>query len=261
MKGKEQRLQLIELLIFFILASLFFFIFNTQMWIFGIFISIGLVWLVYKTPNRKLCLITGLMGALIGNFTEAWGCPARIWNWTQPCVSIWMIFDPIYGYPIEVVIAYFAAGFWVGKVTVIFFEPQLKEMIDFYKNKGYKDNINIRVAIAIIIDIIGIVLLIFEPMYVQAMLLIMVGTNIFLTLPKEAMLLVAPFAVFMGAAGFFFENFATGIIPGFSVWQYDLSLYNSLNFPDPVIGVAPISAFIAYMGTGFILFSSAFALN
>ncbi|MHA1291535.1 MAG: hypothetical protein ACTSQJ_02575 [Promethearchaeota archaeon] len=104
-------------------------------------------------------------------------------------------------------------------------------------------------------------IVIIEPIYIQSMILLIVGTNVFLTLPKKVMGIVLPFAIFMGAIGFFFENFATGIIPGFSVWEYNVSKYEFLNIPNPIIGVAPISAFIAYTGCGFLLFSLAFALN
>jgi len=259
--GKEQKLQFIEIVLFLSLTTLLFYILGTNMMLFGVFVYVGLAWLIYKTPNRKLCFITGIMGGMIGFFTEFWGCSNQIWNWTEPCITIWMIFGHKYGFPIEVVIAYFASGFWMSKVTLILFEPQLQETIEFFDNKEYNDTITARVIVALIIDAIGLTILIIEPMYIQSMLLIMVGTNIFLTLPKNAMVIVAPFAVFMGAMGFFFENFATGIIPGFSVWVYDISLYDNLNIPNPVIGVAPISAFFAYMGTGFVLFSSSFVLN
>jgi len=260
-KGKEQKLQILELFLYLSLATLFFYIFNTNMLMFGVFVYIGLAWLVYKTPNRKLCLITGIIGGTIGFLTEAWGCPNLIWNWTEPQISLWYVYGKPDGFPIEVVIAYFASGFWIGKVTLILFEPQVEETIQFYEEKGYQDTLKLRILIAIIIDVIGLTILLIEPMYIQSMLLIMVGTNIFLTLPKKIMGVVLPFAIFMGLIGFFFENFATGIIPGFSVWEYDLTLYASLKIPNPIIGVAPISAFFAYTGCGFVLFSLAFALN
>ncbi len=260
-KGKEQKMQLLELVLFLSLATLFFYVFNTNMLMFGMSVYIGLGWLIYKTPNRKLSLITGLIGGFIGFCTEWWGCPNLLWNWTEPQISLWYLFGQPYGFPIEVVIAYFASGFWIGKVVLILFEPQVEEIIQFYDNKEYSDTLIPRIVIAIITAVICLTVLFIEIMYIQSMLLLMVGTLIFLTLPKRVMGLVLPFAIVMGGIGFFFENFATGIIPGFSVWEYDLSLYENLNIPIPVVGVAPISAFIAYMGTGFILFGSAFALN
>jgi len=201
------------------------------------------------------------MGGFIGNFTEAWGCPSRVWNWTETCYSIWMVFDPVYGYPIEIVIAYFAAGFWIGKVACVLFEPQIEETLDFYQNKGYKEKMNVKLAIAIIIDVVGTTILLIEPLYTQPMLLTMVGTNIFLTLPKETMMVVLPFAFVTGCAGFFFENFACGIIPGFSVWVYDPNAFVNAKIPIYMIGVAPHIAFIAYAGTGLVLFGSVFAFN
>jgi len=260
-KGKEQRMQWLEIILYLSLATLFFRIFANNMVMFGVFVYIGVAWLIYKTPNRKLCLVTGIIGGTIGFCTEWWGCPNLLWHWTEPCITIWMVFGQPNGFPIEVVIAYFSAGFWIGKVTLILFEPQVDEIVDFYENKGYSDTLKIRLIIAIIIDVVCITVLSIEIMYIQSMLLLAIGSNIFLTLPKKIMGLVLPFALFMGLIGFFFENFATGIIPGFSVWVYDVSLYENLAIPNPVIGVAPISAFFAYTGCGLIIFSSAFALN
>lgn len=260
-KGKEQRKQFLEIVLFLSLASLFFFIFKNNMLMFGIPVYIGLAWLLYKSPNRKLSLATGVIGGSIGFFTEWWGCPNLLWNWTEPCITLWMVFGQPTGFPIEVVIAYFASGVWIGKITLILFGPQVEEVIQFFENKEYKASLKPRWVVAVIIDAICLTVLIIEPMWIQSMLLTLVGTNIFLMLPKKEMGLVLPFAVLMGGVGFFFENFATGIIPGFSVWVYDLTLYSTLNTPILVIGVAPISAFIAYMGAGFILFSSAFVLN
>lgn len=260
-KGKDQKLQLFELVLFLSFASIFFYVFNTNMLMFGVPVYIGLAWLFYKTPNRKLSLMTGAVGGTIGFLTEAWGCLSKLWNWTKPQISLYYFFGYPYGFPIEVVIAYFAAGVWIGKVTLILFAPQVKETVEFYKNKGYSETMKERILIALIIDIVGPVVFIIEPMYVQSMLLIIAGSNIFLSLPKRVIGVVGPFAIFMGAVGFFFENFATGIFPGFTVWKYDLTLYKNLRIPNPIFGVAPFSAFIAYTGAGLVLFSLSFALN
>lgn len=258
---REQKLQLLEIALFLSLATIFFYVFNTNMLMFGIFVYLGLAWLIYKTPNRKLSLLTGILGGFIGFCTEWWGCPNQLWNWTEPQISLLYLFGKPYGFPVEVVVAYFSAGFWIGKITLILFDPQVRDTIDFYDSQEFNESIKWRVILAMIITAMGITIIILEIMWIQAMLLLSIGCSLFLLLPKRVMGIVAPFAMFMGAVGFFFENFATGIIPGFSVWQYDVSLYDNLVIPDPVIGVAPISAFVAYMGTGLILFSSSFILN
>ena len=108
---------------------------------------------------------------------------------------------------------------------------------------------------------VAITIIIIEPIYIQSMLLISCGVNLFIWLPKQTKELVLPMAIFMGFVGFFFENFATGIIPTFSVWEYNIEAHSNLNIPDPLVGVAPISALIAYTGTGLILFSLTFILN
>ncbi len=260
-KGKDQKLQLIELVLFLSLASAFFYIFQTNMLMFGVFVYIGLAWLLYRTPNKKLSLITGVVGGFIGFCTEWWGCPNKLWTWTEPQISLYYFFGHPYGFPVEVVIAYFAAGLWIGKITLVLFEPQAKETIQFYENKEYNATKNLRITIALIVFIVSTTVFIIEPMYIQSMLLMAVGTAVFLTLPKRVMGIIGPFAILMGAIGFFFENFATGILPNFSVWEYDLSLYENLRIPNPIIGVAPFSAFIAYAGAGLILFGLSFFLN
>ncbi|MHA1149436.1 MAG: hypothetical protein ACTSR8_14460 [Promethearchaeota archaeon] len=259
--SKEQKLQLLELVLFISCATFFFWYFNTNMLMFGVFVYIGLGWLIYKTPNRKLSLITGIIGGLIGFLTEAWGCSTHLWNWTEPIITLWMILGHYNGFPVEVVIAYFASGFWIGKVSLILFEPQHKKTLKFWANKDYNEKKNLRLGIGILLYVTAITVIIIEPVYIQSMLLISTGVNLFLWLPKQTKELVLPMSIFMGLIGFFFENFATGIIPSFSVWEYNIAAHNNLNIPDPIVGVAPISALIAYTGTGLILFSLTFILN
>lgn len=259
--GKEQKLQIFELNLFLGCATFFFWYFNTNMLMFGVFVYIGLGWLIFKTPNRMLSFLSGIFGGAIGFLTEAWGCPNHLWNWTEPIITLWMIFGHYKGFPVEIVIAYFAAGFWIGKVSLILFEPQHAETLEFFVNKGYLEQKNLKLGLILLLYSISIIIILMEPIYIQSLILISTGLTLFLWLPKQTKKLVWPMAIFMGFVGFFFENFATGIIPSFSVWEYNLDVHNNLVIPNPIVGVAPISALIAYTGTGFILFSLTFILN
>ncbi len=258
---KEQKRQMLELVVFLSIASVAFYTFKTNMTLFGIFVYVGLAWLFVTTPSRKISLMTGIVGGAVGFFTEFWGCTAHLWNWELPITTIWMIFGDTNGFPIEVVIAYFAAGFWIAKTAHVLFKPSTDYTIKYYEVNRLQDTFKVRTILAIVLPIPEIVILLVEPMWIQAMALTAVGIVIICFLPKEALKWVIPIGVFMGGVGFFFENFATG---GFgvdwAVWRYDISLYTTLRVPDPVIGVAPISAFFAYMGVGLVLFGLTFLL-
>ncbi len=258
---KEQKRQMLELVVFLSIASVAFYTFKTNMALFGIFVYVGLAWLFITTPSRKISLIAGIVGGAVGFFTEFWGCTAHLWNWELPITTIWMIFGDTNGFPIEVVIAYFAAGFWIAKTAHVLFKPSTDYTIKFYEVNRLQDTFKVRSILVIVLPIPEIVILLVEPMWIQAMALTAVGIVIICFLPKEALKWVISIGVFMGGVGFFFENFATG---GFgadwAVWRYDISIYATLRVPDPVIGVAPISAFFAYMGVGLVLFGLSFLL-
>ncbi len=256
---KEQKRQMLELVLFLSIASVAFYAFKTNMALFGIFVYVGLAWLFVTTPSRKISLITGMVGGVVGFFTEFWGCSATVWNWELPITTLWMIFGDAKGFPIEVVIAYFAAGVWIAKTAHVLFKPSTDYTVKFYEASGLQDTLKVRAILAIVLPIPEIAILLIEPMWTQAMTLTAFGIIIVCFLPKEALKWVIPIGIFMGGVGFFFENFATG---GFgadwAVWRYDLSLYATLRVPNPVVGVAPISAFFAYMGVGLVLFGLSF---
>ncbi len=258
---KAQKRQMLELVIFLSMASLAFYIFRTNMALFGIFVYVGLAWLFVTTPSRKISLITGVVGGAVGFFTEFWGCTQHVWNWKLPITTLWMLFGDANGFPIEVVIAYFAAGFWIAKTAHVLFKPSTDYTVKFYEAEGLQDTLKVRKILAILLPIPEIVILLIEPMWMQSMILTAVGIVIMCFLPAEALKWVLPIGIFMGGVGFFFENFATGGLGlGVEVWKYDVTLYATLRIPDPVVGVAPISAFFAYMGVGLVLFGLSFLL-
>ena len=89
----------------------------------------------------------------------------------------------------------------------------------------------------------------------------MLGLNVLAFLPRSALVVSGSFALVVGFVGFFFENFATGFFSSFAVWRYNLEGLADLAIPNPIIGVAPLTALIAYLGVGSLLFGLSFLLN
>ncbi|MHA1791163.1 MAG: hypothetical protein ACTSVI_00880 [Promethearchaeota archaeon] len=259
--NRKKKIQLVEISIFLSLAAMCFYIFNTNMLMFGIFIYAGFAWIFFTTKEKKIPALIGILGGTIGAFTEAWGCLNHYWNWEEPCITIWMIGGHPSGFPFEVVFAYFAAGFWIGKITGVLF-PELIEYKKKYasmKNTRIKEKIHY--SISLLVSLLAFTIIVIEPAWLQSLILLATGVILVIFLPRRVTLGILPFSLFMGISGFFFENFATGILPGFSVWTYNIPLYSTLKIAIPIVGVAPISAFIAYFGCGMILFSLVFHLN
>ena len=102
-----------------------------------------------------------------------------------------------------------------------------------------------KISAVFILFFIGMIVIIIEPIYLQSVTILFLGLRIFLFLIRPAQKAVAVFTIIVGSIGFFFENYATGIIPGFVVWRYNFDSYSGLSIPNPIIGVAPLSAFIA----------------
>lgn len=257
----ELRESLIEIIVVLSMTSALFCTLQTNMFIFGLFVYVGFIWIARGVPNYKLAIITSILGGIIGFLTEYWGCSHHFWNWQLPCQSLWMINGVQDGFPIEVVAAYAGAGFWMSKLSLKMFIPEHQSAILFYAHKKYLDKFYTRISIAFIIDVIGISIICRESLLIQSVTLLMLGLNVLLFLPKEAFRIVSGFGLFVGCMGFFFENFATGFFPSFAVWKYNQAAHLNLNFPNPMIGVAPISAMFAYIGVGLLLFGLSFLLN
>lgn len=258
---KNVRSSLIELAIILPLTCLVFYIFETNMLVFGLFGYVGLIWIIRDVPNYKLAMIMGGVGGLIGYLSEYWGCTSHLWNWVTPCKTIWMIHGQEIGFPVEVIIAYTGIGFWISKLSLKMLEKEHEESIIYYRNNNSDQNKRIKVGMVISLFFICMIVILIEPIYLQSVTILVLGLSTFLFLIRSAQKAVVVFTMIVGFVGFFFENYATGIIPGFVVWKYNFDSYLSLSIPNPIIGVAPLSAFIAYAGVGMLLFSLSFYLN
>ena len=258
---KDVKSSLIELAIILPLTCVVFYIFENNMMIFGFVGFAGLIWIIRDVPNYKLAIIMAGVSGLAGYLTEYWGCSSHLWNWVIPCKTIWMIHGSDIGFPVEVILAYAGIGFWISKLSLKMLAKEHDESIIFYRNKNINQNIRMKIGMVLVFCLIGITVVLIEPTYLQSVTVFMLGVSVFIFLVRSAQKMVAGFTIVVGLVGFFFENYATGIIPGFAVWRYNLDLYLNLSIPNPIIGVAPISAFIAYAGIGMLLFSLSFFLN
>jgi len=257
----DVRSSLIEVSIILPLTCIVFYIFETNMLVFGLFGYAGLVWIIRDVPNYKLAMIMAGVGGLIGYLSEYWGCSSHLWNWVTPCKTIWMIHGPEIGFPVEVIIAYAGIGFWISKLSLKMLAKEHSESIISYRNKNIDQNKQMKIRMVLILFFTGIIVILIEPIYLQSVTILVLGLSTFLFLIRSAQKAVAVFTIIVGFIGFFFENYATGIIPGFVVWRYNFDSYSGLSIPNPIIGVAPLSAFIAYAGVGMLLFGLSFYLN
>ena len=251
----------LELFVILSMTGVLFYLVETNMLVFGLFVYAGLFWIVRGVPNVKLSLVTGFAGGLAGFLTEYWGCASHFWNWVTPCTSLWMINGMEDGFPVEVVVAYAGAGFWMSKLSLKMFPAQHGEAVSYFAEKKYLEGFYLRFAIAVLIDVVGVTVICVEPMFLQSVTMFMLGLNVLVFLPRGGLMVSSLFALVVGVVGFFFENFATGFFSSFAVWRYDLELHTNTAIPIPIVGVAPITAFIAYLGVGSLLFGLSFLLN
>ena len=258
---QEHRSSLIELVVILSMTSILFYLLETNMMVFGFFVYAGLFWIVRDVSNTKLAIVTGLVGGLVGFLTEYWGCGQHYWSWVVPCQSLWMINGMEDGFPVEVVVAYAGSGFWITKLSLKLFAEEHRDTALFYANRGYLTSFYARLTTLFLIVVTGITVLCIEPVFIQSSLLLTAGLSVFTLLSRSAQKIVGSFAIVVGLVGFFFENFATGFFPAFAVWRYNHAAHTGLAIPDPIIGVAPITAFFAYVGVGLLLFGLSFLLN
>jgi hypothetical protein len=261
LSDEDLRGSFLELFVILSMTCILFYIFETNMLMFGVFVYLGLFWIVRGVPNYKVAVFNGVIGGGAGFLTEYWGCGLHYWNWVTPCQSLWMINGMEDGFPVEVVVAYAGAGFWMGKLSLKMFAKEHDEVMHFYAHKEYLSTFYFRLSVATVINVIGISIICNESAFLQSVTVFLLGVNVLLFLPKTACYIVSSFALVVGLVGFFFENFATGYFSSFAVWKYNLSAYESLNISNPIIGVAPVSAMIAYLGIGSLLFGLSFLLN
>ena len=172
-----------------------------------------------------------------------------------------MIHGSEIGFPVEVIIAYAGIGLWISKLSLKMLAKEHNESIIFYQNESIDQNKRMKIGMVLILFFTGIIVILIEPIYLQSVTILVLGFSVFVFLIRPAQKAVAVFTIIIGSIGFFFENYATGIIPGFVVWRYNFDSYSDLSIPNPIIGVAPLSAFIAYAGIGMLLFGLSFYLN
>jgi|EP00945_MAST-04E_sp_MAST-4E-sp1_P001226 hypothetical protein len=239
---------------------------------FGYFVYVGLLYMIWSCEDMALSLLAGFITGSVGAFTEWWGCSNKLWNWVsanavypgdRQTASLFMIGGDRYGFPIEVVIAYAGAGFWMASISRVILE---KEHAELAHGKG---NVSSNALPYRVVS--GILLLVayFEPVCLQSCVLLWAGINMTLGLTDQAKIASISWGCLVGVSGFFFEIFATGgIADDFAVWRYDKQRHHEMvqssgtfHLPVYFVSTAPHTAILAYVGTGLIIFSGTFQIT
>lgn len=282
------RLKFYEVLVIMLGVSMTFYYHQYDMLTFGRWLGLGLLYIFLSCPDSGMCLRAALIAGLIGLLTEEWGCSHCLWNWHAHTTSFHMITimesaPENNGFPIEVIIAYMGAGFWMASISKVVLAPEhlfLEKQLKVYRqrlmvNRGLKPRWNFykpesfwkystRRAVPSALFLIAYC----EPVYRQSALLLCVGLLIIYRLPQNAKNAILCWGCITGVAGIFFEIYATGgIIEDLIVWKYDHEKHHNMakqgifSLPVFFVRTAPLSAFFAYIGTGLIVFGSTFHMT
>jgi len=226
------------------------FIIFTNNW-FAIFLltSIFIIPIFYLSKNKKTALLVGAYGGIFGFLTEYWGCSLGLWVWVD-VITLWNVNGV---FPVEMAIIYFYCGIWVNQVFQDVFEKQIEEHFQDFRPQFFKNKI--QNVILVIVFVACYTIFIIERIWIQSMLILSTGLLLVSFIPKKKIIWVV--AIVVGFSGLFLENFATGgaqwLFPGLVIWQYNPSLHINALIPNPMFIASPISAVIAYTGSGIIM--------
>jgi hypothetical protein len=263
--GPGHRLKLLEIAAVLGSTAVLFSLLKEDMKTFGFAVYGGLVYVVLSAPDMQASLSTGLMGGILGSATEWWGClHTGFWNWVDPSFrsgdlptqSLFMIGGAPRGFPVEVVVAYAGAGFWMSSISNVVLAPEHRDFASGpIPRRTALPTLCLRVFEACLLLLAAL-----EPTLAQPSLLLCAGVHLTHSLPPKAAAAVTAWGIIVGLSGTFFEMFATGgLFEDFAVWRYRRdAILNSCRLPVPFFRTAPSFVLPAYIGTGLILFSLSF---
>jgi len=215
--SKEPRIRtkLIEIIAVLGSTGIAFTLLKEDMQTFGYCVYAGLVYVVANAPDKRASLYTGLATGVIGALTEHWGCVhTGLWNWVSPVYnradlptrSLWMVGGSPQGFPIEVVIAYAGAGWWMASLSkVVLYEEHTALKIRGFHEHGEGGARSRMGAERFLLAMACAIVILHEPAYLQSALLTWAGWHIALGLPPRAREVAIAWGVLVGCAGFFFE--------------------------------------------------------
>jgi len=254
-------------------TAVLFHLLREDMRTFGFFVYGGLCYVVLSAPDVRCSLLTGAMAGAVGAATEYWGCVATgLWNWVDPSYtagdlptqSLWMAGGTPQGFPIEVVVAYAGAGFWMASISKVVLAPEHREVAA----RGRCRPAALFTACRLLLECMLVALAYFEPACLQSGLLAAAGLHALSGLPPSAASATVEWGAIVGCSGFFFEIFATGgLVKSFAVWRYSPSTTaaliqaGALRLPVPFVRTAPLTALLAYFGTGLLIFGTTFQVT
>ena len=269
--GPGCRLKLLEILAVLGSTAVLFWWLRSDMQSFGYAVGLGLVYVVRSAPDPTASLLAGAATGAIGAATEYWGCVATgLWNWVDPSFgyddlptrSVWMAGGKPQGFPIEVVVAYAGAGWWMASISKVVLAREHAEV-------AAAAPLGIPSAQHTLAQVALLFLARAEPAYAQSALLLALGLHCTPdSLPPRARRAAWVWGAIVGLSGLFFEIFATGgVVPSFAVWRYSPEelaatvARGMLCVPVPLLRTAPLSALPAYVGTGLVVFGGVFRVT
>ena len=287
------RVKLLEIVVVLGATAALFWRLREDMQIFGYFVYVGLLYVVRSAPDARTSLLAGALTGAIGAATEYWGCVSTgLWNWVDPSFghagdanptrSLWMAGDGggPRGFPIEVVVAYAGAGFWMASISMVVLAPEHAEVRREAAARGRvpaaaaaaaaasSSSSSSSSALHKLAKAALLWLAAAEPAFRQSALLLALGVHATRQLPPRALRAAWAWGAVVGTAGLFFEIFATGgALPSFAVWRYSPARVAAavargvLRVPVPFVRTAPLSALPAYVGTGLVVFGEAFQVT
>jgi hypothetical protein len=264
-----------EIWVILIATAVLFSQLKEDMQTFGYFVYAGMVYVLLSCEDKHMSIVTGLVCALCGAATEHWGCSQQLWNWVDPVFSpldkptrsLLMIGGQPYGFPVEVVVAYAGAGFWMSSISKVVLAPEHAAIAKAGPARAFSA---VQWTGILLLNTLLIFLIWCEPVYRQCLLLQLAGWNVAFNIQHCPACLYATlvWGLIVGCAGFFFEVYATGgVQEDFAVWRYSddvtasMIATGSFQIPNPFVSTAPITAFPAYVGTGMLTFGTGFLMS
>ena len=210
-------------------TAIAFAVFETDMRCFGLCVCLGMVYMIKTCPDRPTSLLTAIVAGLIGIGTEQWGCSQGLWNWVAP------EFQPQYGdkylksvlmlnvlrgrnnswsswpsagaegFPLEVVLAYSGAGFWMGSISTRILSRELADEAAVGQVKGASLLLPPNLAVGLLQLLCGLIIAV-EPPWQQSVLMVTLGITVLAKLHTSSAVKATLFwGLVVGFSGFFFE--------------------------------------------------------
>ena len=183
---------------------------------FGACVLLGMVYMTKTCPDFPASVAGALVAGLIGAGTERWGCTNGYWNWEPGLESLFMIGGSPDGFPLEVVVAYAGAGFWMGSISTRIMAPEHAELAEHIPRPFAMVVLSHMYVAAL--QLFAVVCAWQQPPFRQSIVLCLLGGTVLANIPPASSSSAACsprasiicWGLVTGCAGYFFEVYATG---------------------------------------------------